>query len=100
MIETCLLFGVLSGIFEAVIISRLPPWWRLRVIGGWSGFVHCIMLLSNCLIHFGTATGSLVIITAGLASFAVIPVLRHVFGFVRGHMYYPGIVQFDAAQLR
>jgi len=100
MIETCALFGLLSAVLEAILVAHIPPWWRLRLLGNYSWLLHTVIFITNGYIHLGTATGSLVIITAGLASFAVIPVLRHIFGFVRGHMYYPGIVRFDAAQLR
>jgi hypothetical protein len=93
MVEAVLVFGLLSAVFEAVILMKLPVRWRLRLLG--SGFavamIHVLVTVANLSIHWGTLTGSMTAVIAGLASFVTIPAVRWYCGCIKARRYYPGL---------
>ena len=73
MLEAVLIFGVLSALFEAIIIWKVCPKWilfRAPVM------IHLFVIGANLFIHYGTVTGTMTAIVAGLASFMVVPMMR------------------------
>ena len=75
MIEAVLLFAFFSALFEAVMLWKLAPRWLVMTnFGGWC--VHFFIIGLNLFIHYGTVTGTMTAIVAGLASFAVLPMMR------------------------
>lgn len=73
MLEAVLIFGVLSALFEAIIIWRVCPKWLLFRA---PVMIHIFVIGANLFIHYGTVTGTMTAIVAGLASFAVVPTMR------------------------
>lgn len=102
IILAVLVFALISALFEAVLILKLKPRTRLRVLGSsvWVMVIHTVIILANLWIHFGTVTGSMTAVTAGLASFATVPVMRWYCGFIKNGKYYPGVRAYAVEQLR
>lgn len=102
MLEAVLVFGIVSAIFEATILLKLPNRIKLRLLGSRMavGFVHIIIILSNLFIHWGTMTGSMTAVVAGLASFIIIPLVRHYVGYIKNRRYYPGVKRYALAELK
>lgn len=102
IILAVLIFALISALFEAVLILKLKPRTRLRVLGSsvWVAVIHTVIILANLWIHFGTVTGSMTAVLAGLASFGTIPLLRSICGEIHNGKYYPGIHRYAVEQLR
>ena len=77
MLEAVLIFGVLSAVFEAIVIKRMCPRWLLQSSAG-GLFIHTMVISINLFIHYGTVTGTMTAIVAGIASFMVVPMMRKV----------------------
>lgn len=77
MIEAVFLFAVCSALFEAIVVWKMVPRWMLMSTAG-GMLIHLIIIGGNMYIHFGTVTGTMTAIVAGLASFAVLPIMRRV----------------------
>lgn len=75
MLEAVLIFGVLSALFEAIVLWRVCPRWLLMHGGV---IIHLFVIGVNLFIHYGTVTGTMTAIVAGLASFGVVPLMRGV----------------------
>lgn len=73
MLEAVLIFGALSAIFEAIVLAKACPRWLLR---HGTVFIHLFVIGINLFIHYGTVTGTMTAIVAGLASFAVVPFMK------------------------
>lgn len=101
MIESVLLFAALSAAFEFVVLMKLAPRTRLRLLGSrrWVSTIHTVVIMGNILIHYGTFTGSMVAIVSGLASFATIPFAKWLCGSIRAGRYYPGVLTYHPQQL-
>lgn len=72
MVTAVLVFALLSALFEAILLLKLAPssllqkkWFQVTV--------HVVVIVANLAIHFGTITGTMTAITAGLVSFATVP---------------------------
>lgn len=85
LIEAVILFGLLSALFEALILMKVSPRIRLRLLGSplLVTITHFVVIIFNLIVHFGTITGTMSAIVAGLASFAVIPLTRAYSGYIR-----------------
>ena len=101
MVETVVIFALLSAAFELVLVAKLPLRARLRLLGSprLTLVVHLLFIGANLVIHFGTVTGSMTAIVAGLTSFLVMPLARRVFGYVRDKRYYPGIKRYTTMEV-
>lgn len=75
MLEAVMVFGVLSALFEAILLWRICPKWILFRA---SALIHIFVIGINLFIHYGTVTGTMTAIVAGLASFAVVPMMKRV----------------------
>lgn len=86
MIEAVLLFGLLLGMFEFVVISMIPPRYRLRMLGSkpLSHAMHWLMLIVNLYVHWGTVTGTMSATLAFVSSMVTVSVARIVYGTVVG----------------
>jgi hypothetical protein len=70
-------FAVLSAAFELIVLLKIPL--RPRVwLFHHAGLVHMLVFGVNMAVHYGTVTGSMVAVTAGLASFATMPLAIHI----------------------
>ena len=101
MIEAVFTFAIVSALFEFVILMKLKPSTRLRLLGSkrWVAITHTVVIMITILIHFGTITGSMTAITAGLISFLVIPTTRWISGSITNKRYFPGAIKYQTAQL-
>jgi hypothetical protein len=110
MIEAVLLFGLISATFEAVILMKIPPRIRLRILGSasWILVIHAATILFNLVVHFGTITGTMSATIAGLASFIIVPLIRYYTGCIRKirmsngrqeQRYFPGIKRYTAGEI-
>ena len=86
MIEAVLIFGLLLATFEFVVLSMVPPRYRLRLLGNRVAcyMLHCTMLGVNLWIHWGTVTGTMSATGAFVASMFTVGVARFVYGTVVG----------------
>ena len=72
MITAVLTFAFLSALFEMILILKLAPMPLLQK-NWFQVTVHTLVIVANLAIHFGTITGTMTAITAGLVSFATVP---------------------------
>ena len=58
MIEVVFTFALLLAVFEFILLSMVPPRYRLRLLGSrvTCVTVHIGMLLINICVHWGTVT--------------------------------------------
>jgi hypothetical protein len=84
MIEAVLIFGILLSVFEFVILSMIPPRYRLRLLGSKTACVstHVVMLCVNLWIHWGTVTGTMSATGAFVVSMVTVEVAKIVYGTV------------------
>lgn len=84
MIEAVLVFGVLLALFEFVVLSMVPPKYRLRLLGsrGACQSMHGLMLVVNLWIHWGTVTGTMAATGAFVTSIITVEIAKLVYGTV------------------
>jgi hypothetical protein len=84
MIEAVLVFGFLLALFEFVILSMVPPRYRLRLLGSSAGCnaVHVTIFALNLWVHWGTVTGTMSATLSFVTSIATVAVARLVYGTV------------------
>ena len=84
MVEAVIVFGVLLSIFEFVILSMIPPKYRLRLLGNKHGCIalHCVMLALNLWIHWGTVTGTMAATGAFVVSMSTVEVAKLMYGCI------------------
>jgi hypothetical protein len=101
MLEAVFVFALVTAAFEAIVLLKLPTRFRLRLLGcGWAvGVLHTCVILANLWIHFGTVTGTMTAVTAGLTTFATVPLVRHFCGFIKNKRYYPGVKRYALAEI-
>lgn len=101
IIEAVLVFALITALFETVILMKIKPSTRLRVLG--SGFavgcIHAIAFGVNMAVHYGTVTGSMTAVTAALASFVTVPAVRWYSGYIKAGRYYPGIKTYSVLEV-
>lgn len=84
MVEAVLIFGVLLAIFEFVILSMIPPRYRLRVLGNRIACqsIHGLFLCANLWIHWGTVTGTMAATGAFVVSMITVEFAKLMYGTV------------------
>lgn len=102
MIDAVLVFGILSILFEMVVISMMPPRIRLRVLGSrnLSALLHVAFLSFNLAIHWGSLIGTISGILAFIASILTVEVSKFLFGYIKGRVYKPGLIRYELKELR
>lgn len=102
MLEAVFVFALVTAAFEAVVLLKLPAWWRLRLLGSslCIGLLHFFVIAVNLWIHFGTVTGTMTGVTAGLTSFFTVPLIRRYTGYIKSKRYYPGVKRYDFAEIQ
>lgn len=102
LIEAVLVFAAITAAFELVILMKLAPRTRCRVLGsrGWVLFIHAVAFGLNLAVHYGTLTGSMTAITAALTSFVTVPFARWLSGYVADGIYHPGVLKYTVNQIR
>jgi hypothetical protein len=102
MIEAVFVFAAVTALFETIILLKVPVYWRLRILGSPMivGVIHLFAILANLWVHWGTITGTMTAIVAGLSSFGTIPAVRWYVGYIHHRRYYPGIKRYDPATIK
>lgn len=101
MLEAVFVFAAVTALFEAIVLLKLPLRFRLRLLGSGVavGTLHTFVILVNLYIHFGTVTGTMTAVTAGLTTFATVPIVRHFCGYIKNRRYYPGVKRYAVAEI-
>lgn len=102
MIEAVLLFALITATFEAVVLFKLPLRWRLRLLGSGMmvGMLHVFVIAANLAVHWGTITGTMTAVTAGLTTFATVPTVRYFVGYIKNRRYYPGVKRYALTEIQ
>ncbi len=97
MIEAVFTFAFVSALFEFVVLMKIRPGTRCRVLGSgrWVSLIHILVVSANLIIHYGTITGTMTAVTAGLVSFATIPFTRWLSGYITAGVYHPGRIRYN-----
>ena len=82
MLSTVIAFALLTALFEAILLLKLSSEEKLRQPWFRNG-VHLTAIVANLAIHWGTIVGTMTAVTAGLVSFATVPVVIAIFSFKR-----------------
>lgn len=84
MVEAVIVFALLLAVFEFVVLSMIPPRFRLRLLGSRGGCitVHVFALVLNLWIHWGTVTGTMAATGAFVVSMITVEVAKLVYGTV------------------
>lgn len=84
MIEIVLTFATLLAVFEFVVLSMIPPRYRLRLLGNRAACVstHVVMLSVNLWVHWGTVTGTMSATGAFVVSMITVEIAKLVYGTV------------------
>ena len=72
MVTAVVIFALLSALFEMILLLKLAPLSLLQK-NWFQVTTHTLVIAANLAIHFGTVTGTMTAITAGLVSFATVP---------------------------
>lgn len=104
MIEAVIVFAILTATFEWLILTKLTPRTRVRVLR-FPGVITTVAFICNLIIHWGTITGSMTAVTAALASMAVTEAARKYWGYTTiasdGRLWYvPGHKKFSQEELQ
>lgn len=103
MIDAVLLFGVMNTVFELVLLGMIAPRWRLRILGSTAAcnVLHCMFLVVNVLIHWGTLIGTMSGIFAFVASVVTVRVARALFGHIQdGRFYHVGWIKYHPSEIK
>ena len=84
MVEAVLVFGTLLCVFEFVLLSMIPPKYRLRLLGNKAACVstHVVMLSVNLWVHWGTVTGTMSATAAFVVSMITVELAKLMYGTI------------------
>lgn len=102
MIEVVMTFAILLALFEFVVLSMVPPRYRLRLLGSKGGCtaVHVGMFVLNVWMHWGTVTGMMSATGAFCVSIITIEIAKLMYGtIVNDVRVRRGIVGFHNSEL-
>lgn len=102
MIGAVFIFAALNVGFEFVLLTMLTPRVRLRVLGSSAACnaLHCLFLIVNLAVHWGTLIGTMASVAAFLCSMLTVQIARVLFGHISGTRYTRGWVQYPLEALR
>lgn len=102
MVEAVFIFALVSAVFELGALAYLEPRTRLRWLNR-PGTITVVVTLVNLLVHWGTMTGSMTAIVAGLASMGTTALARWYWGWIavvnKRVRYYHGFKKFTVEEL-
>lgn len=101
MIDAVLLFGALNIAFEFVLLSMMPPRYRLRLLGlpYYRNALHVSFLLLNLIIHWGTLIGTMSAVLAFITSMITVRIAMWLYGFVVDMQYHVGVIRYNPGEL-
>lgn len=84
MLEAVFCFAILLAMFEFILLSMIPPRYRLRLLGNQAACnaVHVFMLMINLAIHWGTITGTMSATGSFVVSIVTVAIARVVYGTI------------------
>lgn len=84
MLATVLVFALITAIFELVILLKFVS--KSSLEKTWVQWLcHVVAFAANLTVHWGTIVGTMTAITAGLVSFATIPVALFALTFMANY---------------
>lgn len=101
MIDAVLLFGLMNVVFEFVLLSMLPPRYRLRVLGNpvLRNLLHVAFLSANLIIHWGTLIGTMSAVLAFITSMITVRIAQMLYGHIIEHEYHVGYIKYGIEEL-
>ena len=78
MLSMVITFALITAIFEAALLLKLSSL-RMLEKKWFVNTVHVLAIMFNLAVHWGTIVGTMTAITAGLVSFATVPVVKYIF---------------------
>jgi hypothetical protein len=101
MIDAVLLFGAMNIVFEFVLLSMMPPKYRLRVLGSSAmrNALHVLFLTLNLIVHWGTLIGSMSSIMAFIASMVTVRIAQFIYGSITDQQYIVGVKRYSWEEL-
>ncbi len=101
LLQAVFVFGMITAVFELVLLSFIPIPQRLRLLGSELGcaLMHIFFLSFNLWIHWGTLIGTMTGISAFIVSLLTVKFARRLWGYVRGDSYWPGWRAFNVKEL-
>lgn len=94
MLQTVLIFAAVTAVFEFILLARATPRIRQYLLSH-DGILHAVVIGLNMFIHWGTITGSMTAVVAGLTSFLTVPIAQQLWGHFSDETWYPGVLQED-----
>ena len=94
MLQTVLIFAAVTAVFEFILLARCTPRLRQYLLSH-DGLLHAVVIALNLWIHWGTITGSMTAVVAGLTSFVTVPIAQQLWGHFNNERWYPGVLQED-----
>lgn len=84
MIEIVFVFAALLATFEFVVLSMVPPRYRLRLLGSKGGCtaLHVVVFAFNLWIHWGTLTGMMSATGAFIVSIFTVEIAKLAYGCI------------------
>lgn len=84
MVEVVLTFALLLAMFEFIVLSMVPPRFRLRLLGNKAACtaVHVSMLALNLWVHWGTVTGTMSATGAFVVSIVTVEIAKLMYGTI------------------
>jgi hypothetical protein len=84
MVEAVMVFGAMLIAFEFVLLSMVPPRFRLRLLGNkvMCNCVHVIVFALNLIVHWGTVTGTMSATGAFVGSLVAVEIAKLCYGTV------------------
>ena len=80
MIETVLIFALITAVLEMILLLKYVPLKWLQKKWVQLG-IHLVVSLVNLAVHFGTIVGTMTAITAALVSFVTVPAVIYLLSF-------------------
>jgi hypothetical protein len=102
VIDAVLLFGAINVVFEFVLLSMIPPKWRLRLLGNPAAcmVLHSVFLLLNLVVHWGTVVGTMASVLSFVCSMVTVKAAQILYGVVvDGRFYTTGLVRYSKDEL-
>lgn len=102
IIQAALLFAFLTSLAEFIILAKISPRRRLRLLGSGlrTNLMHLGFLMLNMFIHWGTLIGTMAAVTAAIMSIVVVALCKFIWGYIKDdRWYYPGQIRYPYEEI-
>ena len=102
MIDAVLVFAIINVVFELVLLSMVPPKWRLRLLGSRTGgvLVHLMIMVLVLIVHWGTLVGTMSGFLSFILSIATFTIAKQVFGYIEGGVFHRRVLGYKLEELQ